>query len=71
MNELEMDTAAMVLSICFHANNNYYFLKKLQKNLVFRNKSTIFVSRNKKKFFHFLCNIFGFYPYIYIYRKKQ
>ena len=23
-----MDTAVMVLSIYFHANNNYYFLKK-------------------------------------------
>jgi hypothetical protein len=29
-----MDAAVMVLSILFHAKNNYYFLKKLQKNLV-------------------------------------
>ena len=26
-----MDTAVMVLSIYFHANNNYYFLKKVAK----------------------------------------
>jgi hypothetical protein len=26
-----MDTAVMVLSILFHAKNNYYLLKKLQK----------------------------------------
>ena len=42
-----MDTAVMVLSIYFHANNNYYFLKKVVKSLHIRNKCIIFVSRNK------------------------
>ena len=42
-----MDTAARGCPFLFHVKNNNYFLKKLQKNLVDRNKSIIFVSRNK------------------------
>ena len=40
-----MDTA--VKCCPFFIKNNYYFRKKLQKNLVIKNKNAIFVSRNK------------------------